>query len=712
MNKNTKKPQAEKTKKATTGKPKAKPEDDAMNKQAPPHVHLEDSVVDDANQAMTTNQGLKLSEDEFSLKAGERGPTLLQDFHMREKIMHFDHERIPERIVHARGVGAHGVFKLEKDMSKYTRAAFLNGVGKETPVFMRISTVQGSRGSNDICRDVRGMAFKFYTEEGNFDLVGNNIPVFFIQDAIKFPDFIHAVKPEPHTEVPQAGSAHDTFWDFIANNPETAHMTMWAMSDRAIPRSLRMMEGFGIHTFRWINAQGKAVFVKYHFKPVLGTHSFLWDENQKVAGKDFDFHRKDLYDAIDQGNYPEWEVGVQIVPEEDEFKFDFDLLDPTKLIPEEEVPITMFGRLILNRNVENFFAETEQVAFHPGHLVPGIDFTNDPLLQGRLFSYTDTQLIRLGGPNFHQIPINRPIAPIHNNQRDGYHQHMIHRGQVSYHRNSLAGNSPHTVAAEDGGYEVYQQKVEGRMVRARSESFQDFYSQATMFYDSLSEHEQQHIEDAFIFELNQVKVKDIRQQVVDMFAHVNKDLAGRIAAKVGADKPNPKNKEAGIPVPQRTKQSAALSQMNGPSVARTLKVGLLIGETHDAKLVKRVEDALKKEGAAMEVIGPHAGVFDGLEAKFGYNTTSPVLYDAAVILIYPKDPAMLDLVKEYATETYKHLKPLGLSADALPLLEQDKQQAPGVVDIGKDLDQFIKDLNAHKVWARDAFMKKAPKATK
>lgn len=686
---------------------------DGAAKKAPQrHSHLAPYVVDDTDQALTTNQGLKMDEDEFSLKAGERGPTLMQDFHFREKITHFDHERIPERIVHARGVGAHGVFRLEKDMSQFTRAGFLTQVGKETPVFLRFSTVQGSRGSNDICRDVRGVAIKFYTEEGNYDLVGNNIPVFFIQDALKFPDFVHAVKPEPHTEVPQAGSAHDTLWDFVANNPETAHAIMWAMSDRTIPRSLRMMEAFGVHTFRWVNAQNEAVFVKYHFKPVLGVHSFLWDENQKVAGKDFDFHRRDLYDALDQGNYPEWEVGVQIVPEEDEFKFDFDLLDPTKIIPEEEVPVTFFGRLILNRNVENFFAETEQAAFHPGHVVPGIDFTNDPLLQGRLFSYTDTQLIRLGGPNFHQIPINRPIAPIHNNQRDGYHQHMIHAGPVSYHRNSLNGNDPHPVPQREGGYQAYQQKVEGNMVRARSESFLDFYSQARLFFDSLSQIEQQHVEEAFVFELNQVKSKDVRQQAVDMFAHVHAELAARIAQKIGVQPPRPGHKEQGKKVTPRTKASAALSQMNGPAMAKTLKVGLVVGSTFDAKLAANIISALQKEGAACEVIGPHAGDINGLEAKFGYQTTSPVLYDAMAILSYAPDPALKDVVAEYAQETFKHLKPLGLTKDTLSLLEADKQSAPGVVDVANDLSQFLKDLNGHKVWARDAFIKKPSAAQK
>ncbi len=374
------------------------------------------TVNNEGMQDLTTNQGLKMAEDEFSLKAGQRGPTLLEDFHFREKMTHFDHERIPERIVHARGVGAHGFFQLYESLEEFTKADFLTDPSKITPVFVRFSTVQGSRGSSDTVRDVRGFATKFYTDEGNYDLVGNNMPVFFIQDAIKFPDFVHAVKPEPHNEIPQGASAHDTFWDFVGQNPETAHMVMWVMSDRAIPRSLRMMEGFGVHTFRLVNAAGRSHFVKFHWKPVLGIHSLVWDEAQQIAGKNPDFHREDLYEAIEKGQYPEWELGLQLIPEEDEHKFDFDLLDPTKLWPEEEIPVKRVGKMTLNQNVSNFFAETEQVAFHPGHVVPGIDFSNDPLLQGRLFSYTDTQLSRLGGPNFHQIPINRPVCPFHNNQ--------------------------------------------------------------------------------------------------------------------------------------------------------------------------------------------------------------------------------------------------------------------------------------------------------
>src|SRR4030095_8713873 len=390
-----------------------------------------------AGKVLTTNQGTRVNDNQNTLKAGDRGPSLLEDFHFREKLTHFDHERIPERIVHARGNAAHGYFQVYESQARYTRAGFLQDPSVRTPVFVRFSTVVGSRGSTDLARDVRGFAVKFYTEEGVFDLVGNNIPVFFIQDAIKFPDLVHAVKPEQDNEMPQAASAHDTFWDFISLMPESAHMVMWLMSDRAIPRSYRMMEGFGVHTFRLVDANGTSRFVKFHWKPLLGVHSVLWEEAQLISGNDPDFHRRDLWEAIEQGNYPEYELGVQVVEESDEHAFDFDLLDPTKIIPEEVVPVERIGRLVLNRNPENFFAETEQVAFHPGHIVPGIDFSNDPLLQGRLFSYTDTQLIRLGGPNFHEIPINRSIAPVHNHQREGVHRHTINRGKASYEPNSI-----------------------------------------------------------------------------------------------------------------------------------------------------------------------------------------------------------------------------------------------------------------------------------
>src|SRR5471030_2479060 len=441
---------------------------------------LEPFRSDATGQALRTNQGVKVADNQNTLKVGDRGPSLLEDFIMREKITHFDHERIPERIVHARGTGAHGYFQTYENHSALTKAGFLQEPGKKTPVFIRFSTVQGPRGSGDTVRDVRGFAVKFFTDEGNFDLVGNNMPVFFIQDAIKFPDLIHAVKPEPNNEIPQAASAHDTFWDFVSLTPESAHMLMWVMSDRALPRSFAMMEGFGVHTFRLVNAAGKARFVKFHWKPVKGVKSLVWDEAQKISGKDPDFHRRDLFESIERGDYPEWELGLQIVEEADEFKFDFDLLDPTKLIPEELVPVRRVGKMTLTRNTDNYFAETEQVAFHTGHIVPGIDFTNDPLLQGRLFSYTDTQLRRVG-PNFAELPINRPLNPVHNNQRDAMGRTAIDKGRVAYFPNRLGGGCPmHSLGAADA-FVSYGEKVEGAKIRQRSESFADHFSQATMF---------------------------------------------------------------------------------------------------------------------------------------------------------------------------------------------------------------------------------------
>jgi len=468
---------------------------------------LEKFRSDATGQALRTNQGVKVADNQNTLKAGPRGPSLLEDFIMREKITHFDHERIPERIVHARGTGAHGFFQTYENHSALTKAGFLRDPGKKTPVFVRFSTVQGPRGSGDTVRDVRGFAVKFFTDEGNFDLVGNNMPVFFIQDAIKFPDFVHAVKPEPHNEMPTGGSAHDTFWDFVSLVPESAHMVIWAMSDRAIPKSLRSMQGFGVHTFRLINAEGKSRFVKFHWRPTAGTCSLVWDEAQKLAGKDTDYHRRDLWEAIETGDYPEWELGVQVIEEENEHDFDFDILDPTKLIPEEIVPITPLGKMTLNRNPDNFFAETEQVAFCPGHIVPGIDFSNDPLLQGRLFSYTDTQISRLGGPNFHELPINRPVAPFHNGQRDAQHRTVIDKGRASYEPNSIDGGWPKETppAAQDGGFESYAERIDANKIRQRSESFSDHFSQARLFFKSMSKHEQEHIISAYSFELGKVE---------------------------------------------------------------------------------------------------------------------------------------------------------------------------------------------------------------
>jgi len=664
---------------------------------------LEQYRVEDEGKHLTTNQGLKVSEDEFSLKAGERGPTLMEDFHFREKMTHFDHERIPERIVHARGFAAHGEFELYDSMKEYTRAKFLQDTSTKTPVFVRFSTVAGSKGSAETVRDARGFATKFYTEEGNYDLVGNNIPVFFIQDAIKFPDLVHALKPEPHNEMPQAASAHDTFWDFVANNQESAHMVMWAMSDRAIPRSLRMMEGFGVHTFRLVNDEGKAHFVKFHWKPALGTHSLVWDEAQKINGKDPDFHRRDLYESIENGDYPEYELGVQLIKEEDEFNFDFDVLDPTKLWPEEEVPVKIVGKMTLNRNVDNVFAETEQAAFHPGSVVPGIDFSNDPLLQGRLFSYTDTQLIRLGGPNFHELPINRPVCPFHNNQRDGYGRQTINKGQVSYHNNSLAKNTPAPASQEEGGYTHYQEKMEGRKVRARSESFKDHFSQATLFWNSMSDPEKEHIIQAFSFELGKVKSKSVQQQVVDMFANVSLDLAKGFAEAISAKVPSGEGSKV-------TKSSPALSQENTIKKPATRKVGVIVGNGFKGEEVKMVLSALKEDGIQPEIISDKLGMRKGddgteLEVDHTFLTGESVLFDSLYVVGGENvDNKFSQDTTYFVKEAYSHFKPIGATHEGIHWLEQAGVSGSGVVT-GEGMKSFAKEYTVaiaeHRHWDRE-----------
>ncbi|OCA88737.1 catalase [Pseudobacillus wudalianchiensis] len=673
---------------------------------------LEQFRVDHKGKKMTTNQGVRVSDDEHSLKAGDRGPTLMEDFQFREKMTHFDHERIPERVVHARGFGAHGYFQVYEPMAEYTKAKFLQDPSVKTPVFVRFSTVAGSRGSADSVRDVRGFATKFYTEEGNYDLVGNNIPVFFIQDAMKFPDLVHSFKPEPHNEIPQASTAHDTFWDFVANNTESAHMIMWAMSDRAIPRSYRMMEGFGVHTFRFVNEQGKARFVKFHWKPVLGVHSFVWDEAQKLAGRDPDFHRRDLWEAIEMGDYPEFELGVQMIEEEEEFNFDFDILDPTKLWPEEIVPVKIIGKMTLDRNQDNVFAETEQAAFHPGHVVPGIDFSNDPLLQGRLFSYTDTQLIRLGGPNFHQIPINRSVAPVHNNQRDGYHQMNIDKGQVSYHKNSLQGNDPHPASEAEGGYVHYQEKVEGRKVRQRSDSFKDHYSQAKLFWNSMTDIEKEHIIEAFHFEVGKVKSKEVRQQVVEVFAHVDEELAAAIAAGVGAEVPT------GVSASKVTLSSAALSQeLNKKKSAATRKVAVLAADGYEDATVTPVIETLKEAGVHAEIVSGHVGMITGAdgqqqEAVHSFLTSDPVVFDAIYVA---GGQASVEQMKknqkaaEFIKDAFKHFKTIGAAAEGGELLVAAGIQAgsdPGIVIVHDDKEvkdfseSFIAALAEHRHWSR------------
>lgn len=673
-------------------------------KQNKKHRQLETFRAEDKNESLTTNQGLKVSEDEHSLKAGERGPTLMEDFHFREKMTHFDHERIPERVVHARGYAAHGEFELYESMSAYTKADFLQTPGKKTPLFTRFSTVAGSKGSAETVRDVRGFAVKFYTDEGNYDLVGNNMPVFFIQDAIKFPDLVHAVKPEPHNEMPQAASAHDTFWDFVANNQESAHMVMWHMSDRAIPRSFRMMEGFGVHTYRFVNAEGKSHFVKFHWKPKLGVNSLVWDEAQKISGKDPDFHRRDLWEAIENGDFAEWELGVQLIEESQEFDFDFDILDPTKIWPEEDVPVKIIGKMTLNRNVDNVFAETEQVAFHPGHVVPGIDFSNDPLLQGRLFSYTDTQLIRLGGPNFHELPINRPVCPFHNNQRDGYGRQTINTGQVAYHKNSLADNSPSVSTEKEGGYVHYQEKVDGRKVATRSDSFKDHFSQAKLFWNSMSIVEKKHIIDAFSFEVGKVKNKDIRQQVVDMFGHVDNGLASAVAHAVGVHAPNA-SEESTV-----TKSSPALSQEHKVKLPDTRKVGVLIGNQFDDKEVETIVEECLNAGMNVDLISEKYGTVtgvNGLEAEVDetFLTMHAVLYDAIVAAGGEAENPQkfkMDTV-DFLNEAYKHFKPIGILSKGKEFADDsDVKETAGVILASNDsfAQEFVNAVAEHRHWDR------------
>lgn len=671
---------------------------------------LEAYRVDDTGKKLTTNQGLRVSDDEHSLKAGVRGPTLMEDFHFREKMTHFDHERIPERIVHAMGYGAHGYFQVYEPMKKFTKAKFLQDPSVKTPVFVRFSTVAGSRGSGDTVRDARGFATKFYTEEGNYDLVGNNIPVFFIQDAIKFPDLVHALKPEPHNEMPQASTAHDTFWDFIANNQESAHMIMWAMSDRAIPRSYRMMEGFGVHTFRFVNEEGKGRFVKFHWKPKLGVHSLVWDEAQKLAGKDPDFHRRDLYEAIENGDYPEYELGVQIIEEEDEFNFDFDILDPTKLWPEEIVPVKLIGKMTLDRNQDNVFAETEQVAFHPGSVVPGIDFSNDPLLQGRLFSYTDTQLSRLGGPNFHELPINRPVCPFHNNQRDGMHRMTINRGQTAYHKNSLAQNDPRPAAEEEGGYVHYQEKVEGSKIRQRSESFKDHFSQAKLFWNSMTEIEKQHITAAFRFELGKVKSKDVQQQVVDMISAIDIRLAKEVAAGLGAAVNNAAL-ESGV-----TNSSPALSQEKTIKVPDTRKVAVLVEDGYIAAQLNPFLSALEEAGMTPEVVSHTLSPLksdDGheLEVNHTFLTSDSVLFDSIYIAGGTKSRDLLLQKKEaiaFLKEGFSHFKAIGAAYEAAEILEAAGIGNGSGVVVAEEAekaatfsDAFIAAAAEHRHWDRE-----------
>jgi catalase len=658
---------------------------------------------------LTTNQGLAVSDNQNSLRAGQRGPTLLEDFVLREKITHFDHERIPERIVHARGAGAHGYFQPYHSMKKVTKAAFLSDPAIKTPIFVRFSTVAGERGSADLARDVRGFAVKFYTSEGNFDLVGNNIPVFFIQDAMKFPDLIHSVKIEPDRGFPQAASAHDTFWDFISLMPESMHMIMWVMSDRAIPRSFRMMEGFGVHTFRLVNEAGKTQFVKFHWRPKLGTSSVLWDEAVKINGADPDFHRRDLWDAIATGDFPEFELGLQIFDEEMADRFEFDVLDATKLIPEELVPLQFVGRMFLDRNPDNFFAETEQVAFCPSHMVPGIDFSEDPLLQGRLFSYTDTQLSRLGGPNFHQIPINRPKCPFHNLQRDGIHQMDVPAGRVSYEPNSLSPSAPRE--SMERGFTTSARPVEGNAVRVRSESFSDHYSQARLFYKSITPPEQEHLANALTFELSKVETEAIRLRMLGHLLLIDRGLADAVIGALGAEGKADKIAPAKTPVELEPSPALRLYGKYKASLAGR-KVGVLLGAGFDIRIKKDLVSQIENEGAKAAIVAAKIqGELDSQahlhSADMVLRASPSVLFDAVVILAgaegdkkFASDPNAL----AFLMDAKRHCKAVGFSGIPLLTKKAGVEEEPGVVDIrGQEgVKRFIAAGRAGRFWEREA----------
>jgi catalase len=673
--------------------------------------------VDSSNQPLTTNQGVRIADNQHSLKIGLRGPTALEDFILREKITHFDHERIPERVVHARGSAAHGYFESYRALTEFTTAAPFSAEGKRTPVFTRFSTVAGERGSADTVRDVRGFAVKFYTDQGNWDLVGNNIPVFFIQDAMKFPDLVHSVKPEPHHAMPQASSAHDTFWDFVSLMPESTHMLLWQMSDRAIPRSYRTMQGFGVHTFRLVNAEGQSVFCKFHWTPLAGTHSLVWDEAAKIIGADPDFHRRDLWEAIEAGAFPEYELGLQIFTEDTANTFPFDVLDPTKLVPEELVPITPVGKMVLNRNPDNFFAETEQVAFCTAHVVPGIDFSNDPLLQGRIHSYVDTQISRLGGANFHEIPINSPVAQVHNNQRDGMHRQAIHRGRVNYEPNSLAGGCP--FQAGMSGYKSYPEPIAEDKVRGNPELFSDHYSQARLFWQSQSPAEQTHIINAFRFELTRVQTPAIRARVVSLLVNVNAVLASSVADGLGIELPPAMPLASNLPIPTYP-HSPALSLLTrqGTTGIATRRVALLISNGIDQKCVSTLYEDLLKDGAVPRLVGTRLGkvsTADGAtqDIEITLEAGPSVLYDGVIIVqgdgSLQHNADALDFVRQQ----YRHCKPIYsigggilLAVAGVPSTFTDGTPDPAViVDQEKiqdaSLTQFKNALAGHRSFERE-----------
>jgi catalase len=678
--------------------------------------------VDATGRPLTTNQGVQIADNQHSLKAGLRGPTLLEDFILREKITHFDHERIPERIVHARGSGAHGIFESYGDFSHLTKAAPFAEAGKVTPVFTRFSTVAGERGSTDTARDARGFAVKFYTDDGVWDLVGNNIPVFFIQDAMKFPDFVHAVKPEPHNGIPQAASAHDTFWDFVSLMPESTHMLMWVMSDRAIPRSYRMMQGFGVNTYRLIAADGTVQFVKFHWTPLLGTHSLVWDEAVKLSGADPDFHRRDLWDAIEGGSYPQYELGLQVFTEEQAETFSFDVLDATKLVPEELVPVTPVGRMTLNRNPDNFFAETEQVAFCTAHVVPGIDFSNDPLLHGRIHSYHDTQLTRLGGPNFHEIPINASIAPVHNNQRDGMHRQAIHHGRVAYEPNSLGGGCP--FQAGRAGFSSFPEPIEASKLRGKPEKFAEHYVQARLFYESQTPVEQQHIAAAFRFELSKVTVPSIRRRMVAGLVNVSTTLASEVASGLGMEVPDALPLASDAAVSPEVTHSPALSLTarpgDGSIVSR--KIAMLVANGIDAESVRIAQQVLAGYGAVTRLVGIRLGAVratDGtsLDVDLTMENTPSAAFDG--IILPAGDDAVTELMRDphtgdYVRDQWRHAKTILapaaasgiLAAFGIALTDAGEPAADGLVRTSggisvEAVETFATELAEHRHFSRE-----------
>ncbi|SFN38066.1 catalase [Nitrosospira briensis] len=688
----------------------------------PGNESLDRVRVDSSERILTTNQGVPVSDNQNSLKAGYRGPALLEDFILREKLTHFDHERIPERVVHARGSAAHGYFECYEPLSKYTRASLFAEGGKRTPVFVRFSTVFGERGSADTVRDARGFAVKFYTDEGNWDLVGNNIPVFFIQDAMKFPDLVHAAKPEPHFAMPQASTAHDTFWDFISLMPESMHMLMWAMSDRGIPRSYRMMQGFGVHTFRLVAEDGKSQFVKFHWRPLAGTHSLDWDEAVKLAGADPDFHRRDLWEAIECGVYPEYELGMQIFSEAQAEAFSFDVLDATKIVPEELVAVQPVGKMVLNRNPDNFFAETEQVAFCAAHIVPGLDFSSDPLLAGRIHSYVDTQLSRLGGPNFHEIPINSPVAQTHNNQRDGMHRQAINRGRVAYEPNSLGGGCPFQAGA--AGFTSFREPVGGDKVRGKAERFADHYTQATLFWNSQTPVEKAHIVRAFRFELTRVQTPAIRERMLALLVNVANDLAEGVAAGLGMPLPPAQPRATQNPAVPEIDVSPALSLFARPGNGgiRARRIAILVADGVEGVAARAVSAGLAREEAVSRFVGVRLGRVQGadggnIEVDVTFEAMPSVLFDAVVIP--GGEQAMTTLgnvgpVVEFIREQYRHCKPILVLGAGKSLAESagvkltlsSGEPDPGVLHFqGENVDvvlpQFVEAIAAHRHFERE-----------